>query len=161
MKNLKKKFIFLILLGSGIGVSAQYSVNSGGNDTSGSGGSVSYSVGQTAYITTTATNGSVAEGVQQPFEISIVTIGKKAEAINLKATVFPNPTFDYITLELEESYFETFNYQLCDMNGKVLLDEKSTGNNTRINMGNLPPSIYFLTISNCQELIKTFKINKK
>lgn len=62
----------------------QASTASGGN-ASGSGGSASYSVGQTAYTVSNG-NGSVSQGVQQPFEISIVTdIGIKPSALQFSS----------------------------------------------------------------------------
>jgi hypothetical protein len=82
-------------------VSAQTSVNATGGDASGSGGSASYSVGQVAYQTHTGTSGSVAEGVQQPYEISVVTSIEEANDIKLSITAYPNPTTDYLELKVE------------------------------------------------------------
>ncbi len=73
-KNLKLSAILLLGLGL-TGLQAQTSVNATGGNASGSGGSASYSVGQVVYTTHTGTNGSVAQGVQQPFEISVVGLG--------------------------------------------------------------------------------------
>ncbi|MBK6984778.1 MAG: hypothetical protein IPH32_08475 [Bacteroidetes bacterium] len=64
-------------------VSAQETTDASGGNASGSGGSASYSIGQSAYNTYTGTNGSVAQGVQQPYEISIVTEVKEAKDISL------------------------------------------------------------------------------
>ena len=79
-------------------VSAQESVNATGGDASGSGGSASYSVGQVVYTTNVGTNGSVSQGVQQPYEISVVTAIEEAKGINLTVTAYPNPTTDYLSL---------------------------------------------------------------
>lgn len=49
---------------------AQQANASSGAVASGSGGSVSYSVGQLVIKTETGSAGSVAQGVQQPYEIS-------------------------------------------------------------------------------------------
>ena len=43
-------------------------------------------VGQVVYITSTGINGSVAQGVQQPYEISVIT-GVNETAINLEMNV--------------------------------------------------------------------------
>ena len=67
MRLKRLKICAVLLLGLGLtGLQAQESVNATGGDASGSGGSVSYSVGQITYQTHTGINGSVAEGVQQP-----------------------------------------------------------------------------------------------
>ncbi|MGB4293795.1 MAG: hypothetical protein WBJ37_13065 [Bacteroidales bacterium] len=57
---------------------AQNTVTSAGGDASGSGGSVSYTTGQIVYTTVSSANNSVAQGVQQPWEISVVTEIEKA-----------------------------------------------------------------------------------
>jgi hypothetical protein len=81
-----KKLILSALLLSGLGLTglqAQEVIPAVGGNASGSGGSVSYSVGQVAYQTHTGTNGSVVEGVQQPYEISVLTAIEEAKNINL------------------------------------------------------------------------------
>jgi len=52
-----------------IGLQAQETIPASGGKASGSGGTASYSFGQVVYTTYTGTNGLVAQGVQQPFEI--------------------------------------------------------------------------------------------
>ena len=46
-------------------------VASGGNGT-GEGGSVSYSLGQVSYSSNSGSNGSITEGVQQPYDVSVI-----------------------------------------------------------------------------------------
>ena len=55
-----------------VGLQAQESTQTSGGEATGEGGTVNYTVGQVAYDTHTGTTGSVAEGVQQPYEISVV-----------------------------------------------------------------------------------------
>jgi hypothetical protein len=96
--NNMKKLAFLIVilfLGFSItGLHAQESVNTAGGNASGSGGSVSYSVGQIVYTTNTGDNGTVAQGVQQAYEISAVTGIEEANNISLIVSAYPNPTTD-------------------------------------------------------------------
>ena len=147
MRHKKLKLIAVLLLGLGAtGLQAQESVNATGGDASGSGGSASYSVGQVFYTTNTGTNGSVAEGVQQPYEISVVTGIEEAKGINLSVTAYPNPTTDYLTLEVKDFELSALHFQLYDMNGKLLQSEKITGNQTSIVMGNFVPATYFVRV---------------
>ena len=139
---------------------AQESFNTTGGNALGSGGSASYSVGQVAYQTYTGTNGSVAEGVQQPFEISIVTAVEEAIGINLLISAYPNPANDYLTLEVKDYDFSNLSYQLYDIQGKLLQNEKNTGNQTRIFMSNRLPATYFVKILEGNKEVKTFKIIK-
>jgi len=75
MRDKKLKLILMLLLTACFtGVSAQEAVLATGADAAGSGGKVSYSVGQIAYTSQTGSNGSVTQGVQQPYEI-FATVG--------------------------------------------------------------------------------------
>jgi hypothetical protein len=141
-------------------VSAQESFNATGGVASGSGGSVSYSVGQVVYKTNIGTNGSVTQGVQHPFEIFVVTTIEKAKGINLSISAYPNPTIDYLTLEVKDFELSTLNFQLYDMSGKRLQSEKITGTQTSITMSNLVPATYFVKVVQGNKEVKTFKIIK-
>ena len=118
------------------------------------------SVGQVVYKTDTGTNGSVAQGVQQPFEISVITGIKQANGINLNCTAYPNPTSDYLVLKVENYDKINLSYQLFDMNGKLLENTKMTDNEIGIEMTNLVPATYFVKVTEGNKEIKTFKIIK-
>ena len=161
MRHKKLKLSAVLLLGLGLtGLQAQTSINATGGNASGSGGSASYSVGQVVYTTNTGTNGSVAQGVQQPFEISVVTAIEEAKGINLSVSAYPNPTTDYLTLEVNEFELSNLNFQLYDISGKLLQNEKITGNQTSIVMSNLVPATYFVKVIQGNKEVKTFKIIK-
>jgi hypothetical protein len=161
MRHKRLKLSAVLLLGLGLtGLQAQESVNATGGDALGSGGSASYSVGQVVYTTNTGTNGSVAQGVQQAFEISVVTGLEEAKGINLSVSAYPNPTTDYLTLEVKDVELLNLHFQMYDMNGKLLQNEKITGNQTSIVMSNLVPATYFVKVIQGNKEFKTFKIIK-
>ena len=159
-----KKLIAVLLLGLALtGLQAQESINSKGGNATGSGGSASYSVGQVFYTTNTGSNGSEAQGVQQPYEISVVTAIEEAKSINLSVSAYPNPTSDYLELKVDASTtlsIQSMTYQLYDMNGKILQSNKITGNQTNIDMNRLVPATYFLKVVLGNIEVKTFKIIK-
>ncbi len=138
---------------------AQESVNAAGSNASGSGGSTNYSVGQIVYTTNTETNGSVAQGVQQPCEISVVTAIEEAKGILVSA--YPNPVTEYLTLSIEEFEISNLSYQLYDMQGKPLQNKKITSKQTCIIMNNLVSAKYFVKVIQNNKEVKTFKIVKK
>jgi hypothetical protein len=111
------------------------------------------------YTSATGTNGSVSQGVQQPYEISVTT-GVKEANINLAMNVFPNPTINYITLKVDETELSSLNFQLLDIQGKVIENKTVIESNTTINMGTLPKAIYFLKVTRENQIVKTFKIIK-
>lgn len=161
MRHMKLKLSVIILLGIGIsGLRAQEAIPATGGNASGSGASASYSVGQIVYTTNTGTNGSVAQGVQQPFEISLITGLEEAKDINLTVSAYPNPTTDYLTLSAAYFNNSKLSYQLYDMNGKLLETKKLEGNQTSIVMSNLVPTTYVVKVAESNKVIKTFKIIK-
>ena len=159
-KKLKLSAVVLLSLGLTI-VQAQEAVTSSGGEASGSGGSASYSVGQVAYQTHTATSGSVSEGVQQPYEISVVTGIEEASGIQLSVSAYPNPTTDYLTLSINEFELSNLSFQLYDMQGKLLQTEKITNNISSIAVSKLVPSTYFIKLIQNNQEVTTFKIIKK
>ncbi len=152
----------IFLLGLGLtSLHAQESINTAGGNASGSEGSASYSVGQVVYTTNTGTSGSVAQGVQQSYAISIETAIEKTKGINLSVTAFPNPTTDFLTLEIKEFELSDLYVQLYDMNGKLVQSQKIIDSQTTIAMGELVPATYFVKVVQNNKEVKTFKIIKK
>ncbi len=165
-KNLMSSAVLLISLGL-TGLQAQEAIPASGGNASGSGGTSNYTVGQIVYTTNTGTNGSVAQGVQQPYEISVVSGIEQAIGINPECTVYPNPTTDYLTLKIDGDVQtrhalsqQALSYQLYDINGKLLENKKMTGGETNIDMNGFTPSTYFLKVFSNNQEIKTFKIIK-
>jgi len=161
MKKFNVALVAFCLFGFGTTVQAQTSIPASGGNATGGGASVSYSAGQVVYTTNTSiTTGSVAQGIQQPFEISVITGIEQAEDITLVCSVYPNPASDFLTLKVENYDKENLSYILFDASGKLLVSKKVTGNVTIISMANLLPSLYFLKVIDNQKEIKTFKIIK-
>lgn len=131
----------------------------GGNST-GTGGSASYSIGQTFYTTNTGSSGSVVEGVQQPYEISVVIGLEEAKDITLECIVFPNPTHEFVKLKVESYKVEDLSYHIFDLNGKLLENKAIDASEISIPMSTYIPATYFLKILHGQTEIKTFKIIK-
>lgn len=162
MKHKKLKLILALMAGLGLtGLYAQESVNStGGNAFSGS-GTVSYSVGQDIYHSQAGINGSVAEGVQQPYEISVITEIEEAKGITLSISVYPNPATNYLSLEIKDFELSDLGFQLFDMQGKLLHNEKIVENQTTIAMNKYIPATYFIKVFQDNTELKTFKVIKK
>lgn len=160
--NAKKiKLVTLFLFGFAlVTAQAQEAVIAAGGDASGSGGTVAYSLGQLVYTTHTGTNGSVAQGVQQAFEISVVAGLKEVQAINLTVSAYPNPTTDFLNLKVENYNNQNLSYQLLDMSGKLLETKKNEVDLTRIGMSNLAHATYFVKVIQNNNEIKTFKVIK-
>ena len=154
------KLIVVLLLGVGLsGIHAQTAVISTGSNISGSGGSATYSVGQVVYPTNTGTNGSVAQGVQQPYEIFAFKGIDEAKGVTLSA--YPNPTTEYLILQVKDIEVSLLQFQLYDMKGNLLQSEEITSIQTSIFMGNLIPATYFVKVIQGNTEVIVFKIIKK
>ncbi len=138
----------------------QSTISSSGGNGSGSGGTVSSTVGQVTCKTFSGTNGSVAQGVQQPYEISVVTAIENTETITLGLKIRPNPTAGIIILTVILSDNANYRYRLYDMNGALIGDKVIESDETEINMENLSPAIYFLEVLQDNMEVKVFRIIK-
>jgi hypothetical protein len=158
--NLAGVATLLSLLLFCLNTTAQESVNTAGGNATGNGGTASFSAGQIVYQTHAGTGGSVAEGVQQPFEIWVVTSIEEATGITLNILTYPNPTKNFLTLEVRDFDPNGLTYQLFDMSGKMLKDELISDTHTRIDMTQLVPAVYFVRVIQSRKEIKTFKVIK-
>ena len=161
MKQERKTLGILFLCGFwAIVVQAQETIPATGGNATGSGGSVSYTVGQITYNAISGTNGTVNQGVQQPYEISVVTASNNAREITLECTVYPNPTRGLLKLIVESFENENLRFQFFDINGVLLQDKKVEKRETEISLENLSSSVYFLKVIKNNVEVKVFKIVK-
>ena len=162
MKN-NNYYLFILFLTSISFVKSysQESVTASGGNATGTGGTASYSIGQTTFTSQTSSGGLITLGVQQPYEI--VTLGNEDFAkINLVMSAYPNPTIDVLHLMVGDDKWTDLSFQLFDMNGKTVSKlQKMTTSKTSVSMQELQRGIYFLTITNGLNTIKIFKIIKK
>jgi hypothetical protein len=156
----KKQVLFSTLLLGTIQLQAQEAVVTSGNNATGTNGNISYSVGQIAYTTNTGTTGSMAQGVQQPFEIQSV-LGADNFNINLQLAVYPNPTTNWLQLEVKNLDLTNLYYQLFDLNGRMIYNQKLTSETSTISMEQLPQAVFLLKVLDNNKEVKTFKILKK
>jgi hypothetical protein len=146
------------LLGWGASSSfAQQGTVSAGGTASGTGGTVTYTIGETNYINTTGSGGTITQGLQQPFEI---TVGIEEITLPVEVSLFPNPTNEYVVLSVAAGDVNDLSYQLYDMQGKLLEDNKLNDTHTNIAMTNYASATYFIKVLNSKNESKEFKIIK-
>ncbi|WP_396140031.1 T9SS type A sorting domain-containing protein [Flavobacterium sp.] len=160
MKHNKEHIIIILLIIlSSFRIMAQQAINASGANATGSGGSVSYSVGQVLYTTNSGSNGSSAQGVQQPYEISTTLSLPEANDIRLMS-VYPNPTTNRVVLNVGNYGTTNLSLQFIDSNGRILLENKIINIETNLDIENYPVAIYFLKVMDKNSAIKIFKIIK-
>jgi hypothetical protein len=159
---MKNFFFFLLLSGFSIAVlQSQTTTSATGGTAVGSGGSTSYTVGQIIYSTISGSNGTVYQGVQQPYEISVVTAIERAKEIDLICFAYPNPATDNLTLKIEDYDKGILVCKLYDISGKLMMDIKVKSSETFVPMQTLVAGTYILRIIDGISEKKTFKIIKK
>ena len=160
-KKISCLLIFLGCCGFWITLNGQETIPATGGNATGSGGSISYTIGQITYQTLAGTTGTVAQGVQQPYEISVVTAIDNTTNINIECTVYPNPTRGSLRLVVESSDYENLRFRLFNINGVLLKDYKVEARETEISLDDLSSSVYFLKVMNSNKELKVFKIVKR
>jgi hypothetical protein len=160
MRYLCKLLICVCLFGYGTFIIAQTTIPTSGGNATGSGGTSSYSVGQIVYTTYTGTNGSVSQGVQQPFEISVLTGIEEAKDISLEIAAYPNPARDFVKLIIKNFEVLNLKYRLYDFNGRLIKENVVEGNETNISMQDCLPATYILKVLQGNKEIKSFKVIK-
>lgn len=127
---------------------------------SGTGGIVSFTAGQLVYKTHVGSNGSVSQGIQQPYEIWDVLGNEETTGLLLTVTAFPNPVSDYLTLKCAGAESQHLSYALFNVDGTVICSGKIKGTETRIPMSDIPASVYFLKVTDNVKEVRIFKIVK-
>ncbi|MFN9116150.1 MAG: T9SS type A sorting domain-containing protein [Bacteroidota bacterium] len=156
---MKKMFLSALALFGVLGLQAQSNTVSGGGNATGNGGTVSFTVGQVAYTAASGNGGSVSQGVQQVYTVSIPSNVRDLD-INLNAQIYPNPTTDQLLLTLTGNEYKQLNYQLLDLQGKVLRQNQLNNTTTSIDVAQLPNGTYFIRVLDKQRQLKTFQIIK-
>jgi hypothetical protein len=144
-----------------VSLQGQQTIPATGGNATGSGGTVTYTIGQVTYHTSEGTTGTVAQGVQQPYEISVVTTIENTEGIILEYKVYPNPAHGLIKLSINPFDGGYLRYCLFDLNGILLQDKKVISEETEISLESLNPAVYFLKVLKDNKEVKVFKIVKK
>jgi len=160
MKHKKSIILFALFLFWGLaGAIGQSNTLPSGGEATGSGGTLSFSIGQVDYIQAEGSGGTASQGVQQPFEIFVLGIDTHPEIL-LDIKVFPNPTISNVTLRIGNFEGGELSYQLYDIHGRLLTGQSLQTDTTNIPMEDLASAVYLLQVIDKSGPIKTFKIIK-
>ena len=160
MKTVLLRLIFPGFFLTGVTSYGQQAIVPAGAEASSASGSVSYTIGQVGYTTQADANYSMAAGVQQPYEISVLEVTHPVyEGILLKA--YPNPTSDYLVLDVGALALQHLSFTVADLSGKLLFADTITQPQTQIAFSKWPTGTYLVTLKASNTNAKTFKIIKK
>lgn len=160
-----KKIITLLMVMVGItGLHAQVVIPSTGGTVFGSGGSVSYTVGEVIYTTIIGTNGSSSQGVQQAIEITTLTKLIEPKGVNIICSAYPNPATAVVKLKVDNYTaigMQQLSYQLYNLKGELIDSKIIRTNLTSIVMSKLSSTTYLLKVIQGGNEIELFRIIKK
>ena len=139
---------------------SQEIISPSAGDSSGSGGSLSYTIGQVFFNTIESDYGSLVQGIQQPFEFQTLSTPALL-TVQLTAITYPNPTTEFVLLKISDTALENLQYTLFDLNGKTIDSKKINSFSTKITMKNFAIGMYLLKLTKNNQPLKTFKIIKK
>jgi hypothetical protein len=153
---MKKKLLFgLGSLFTTISLSAQEVVSSQGETYSNSNGSMDFTVGEVVIDTGTNGTNDLTQGFHQT---NWNLVGVEDFAPNYEVTIFPNPTQD--VLNIKSSKFDHVTYTLYDVQGKLVMQNILSAEQTPIHVGQLAPGSYSLSINDKKGQLKNFKLIK-
>ena len=157
----RRLIAFLMLIpffGFTITIYAQEAVSTAGNYGKTTSGSLSWTVGEPVIETITDGTNTLTQGFQQS-KLTVTTINDlKVSGIEL--SVYPNPTHDFLSIEVKADKQRDFQINLFDINGKLILQKMMTGNKQTIKMQNYKSATYILKVIDDKKEIRTYQIVK-
>ena len=152
-----KKLLLFICLGYCTLTFSQNAILSSGNNADSSFGTTTYSVGLIHYKEAVGTGGSSSTGTQIAYEI--LTLSTQDVENKISIQVFPNPTSDYIYINLAKK--EDLTYKLIDISGRELSTGTISEMQSKINLSEFNSAVYILNIYKNNSSYKSYKIIKR
>ena len=130
-------------------------ISSQGDSYSNATGSIDFTIGEVVINTVSDGTNDLTQGFHQT---NWNFLGVEDHEPNYKAIIFPNPTED--VLNIRTNMFENVTYTLYDVNGRLVLQDVLSQEQTPIQVSQLAPGAYSLTLNNQTQNLKTFKLIK-
>lgn len=148
--------LFLLLFA--LAAKSQEIISSSGIIFSNDNRQISWTLGEPVIETTSGGNTRLTQGFHQT-NLVITAINEVPE-IGVNVSAYPNPTSNYINVEVKNRQGKKLDCILYNVDGKELFVHQLESDISRIPMQHYIPATYFLKISANNTLVKTFKIVK-
>ena len=152
---MKKNKLVLFSLLTTLSVSAQEVVATQGDSYSNASGNIDFTIGEVIINTGTDGSNDLTQGFHQT---NWNFVGLEDHSPSYEATIYPNPTSE--VLNIKTSTFENVTYTLYDAQGKLVMQDILSAEQTPIQVSQLAPGSYSLTLNNQTQNLKTFKLIK-
>ncbi|KJD34628.1 hypothetical protein PK35_02290 [Tamlana nanhaiensis] len=139
------------------------SINAAGHSVDNNSGSISFSIGQVFYASTSNSNFNLNEGVQQMLvPINTSNEDNNSEKVAIDMVIYPNPTTDFVTLKAAGLNFSKLNaYRIFNYQGKLIQESPIKLNETKIDLNYVTSGLYLIQVFVDDQLWNTFKIVKQ
>lgn len=137
---------------------AQSSPVAAGGDVSGAGGSMSYSIGLIDYRQLDETDGTIYEGVQQPYEL--FSVGLEEWDSNVSISAYPNPMTSQLTIAFPDEVLANMRFTMTDESGRLIQNGLLDSKETVIDVLGLARANYFLTVYKKDQSVRVYKLVK-
>jgi len=152
---MKKNILLVLSLLISVCATAQEVVSTQGDSYSNTSGSIDFTVGEVVINTGTDGSNSITQGFHQS---NWSLVGVVDHDLSYEAIVFPNPTEDILNIRTHA--FENVMYSLYDAQGKLIIQNKLSAEQTLIQVSHLAAGSYSLILNNKIQKLKTFKLVK-
>lgn len=152
---MKKKALVLFSFFASLSASAQEVVSTQGDSYSNASGNIDFTVGEVIINTETDGTNDITQGFHQT---NWNFAGLEDHDPGYEATIFPNPTEEVLNIKTDA--FKNVTYTLYDAQGKLVLRDNLSAEQTPVQVGQLAPGSYSLTLNNETQNLKTFKLIK-
>jgi len=152
------KLLFLTLAFSPCVLLAQQDVVTSGGNGSGASGSISYSIGQVVYSNTSNATGSINQGVQQPYELTPISVNESLRDIAVE--LYPNPTRNNLLIRMPE-FIPGLTLQIFSLNGALIEERPMLSQQTIINAETWSASTYIVKLHDSAGNFSEYKLIKQ
>ena len=150
-----KQLLLLGLLTIINSVHSQEVVSTQGETYSSPNAIIDFTVGEVVINTFSDGTNNITQGFHQT---NWNFVGLENHTPSFEAIIFPNPTSE--VLNIRASAFENVIYTLYDAQGKLIVKDKLTAEQTLIPVSQLATGSYSITLNNPTQNLKTFKLIK-
>jgi hypothetical protein len=152
------KLLFFTLAFSPCTLPAQRDVVTSGGNASSATGSISYSIGQVVYSNESSATGSINQGVQQPYEITPISVNESWREIAVE--LYPNPTRNNLLVRMPE-YIPGLTLQIFTLNGALMEERPILSQQTTLNAEQWAASTYIVKLSDKDGNFSEYKLIKQ
>jgi len=156
MKKIVSTLIIFITVA--LSINAQQNIVASGGLATGTGGNISFSIGQIDFLYSTNASFNITQGVQQVYNLNVTAVRNNFVEDDRYINIYPNPTREGIYLDFEK--FHEATYTIYDYTGNIIATNTIETSKTFIQLQTLPAATYIILITQPDKPQKSYLISK-